>query len=149
MDVVLAALIGVMGALLGSVLGVLIQWHTGRKDQLRCTAARFAHRLSVHRGHLYDRWELAQQENPDPAEMRSANDTSNNSRSDVTLALYELRVLTREKDLLRLADAAVSATYAVKPRGEDLGAVSRAEMDARHERGIAADHAFLAAAAAI
>ncbi len=149
MVVVLAAAIGLMGALLGSVLTVLIPWHAARKNQLRTTAARFAHRLSVHRGHLYDRWELARQQNPDPTKVRSANDLSNSSRSDVTLALYELRVLTRDTALLRLADAAVAATYGVKPRGEDLATVNSAEMDARHGRGIAADHAFLAAAAAI
>ncbi|MFR0367617.1 hypothetical protein [Streptomyces sp. MCC20] len=149
MDVVLAALIGVMGGLLGSVLGPLIQWHTTRKDQLRTTAARFAHRLSAHRGNLYDRWDLARQANPDPAKMLAANDLSDASRSEVTLALYELRVLTRNAELLRLADAAAAAAYAVKPRGEDLATVSPAVMDARRERGIAADHAFLTAAAAL
>ncbi|MFG2681235.1 hypothetical protein [Streptomyces sp. NPDC048392] len=149
MVVVLAAGIGLMGALLGSVLTVLIPWHTARKDKLRTTAARFAHRLAVHRGNLYARWELARQENPSPAEMWSANCVSDSSRSDVTLALYELRVLTRDTALLRLAEEAIAATYAVKPRGEDLATVSRAEMDARHDRGVAADHAFLAAAAGI
>jgi hypothetical protein len=81
--------------------------------------------------------------------MLTANDLSDASRSDVTLALYELRVLTRDASLLRLADAAVDAAYAVKSRGEDLATVSPAEIDARRERGIAPDHAFLTAAAAI
>lgn len=42
MDIVLANLIAVTGTLLGTVLGVLVQRHTTRKDQLRSTAARFA-----------------------------------------------------------------------------------------------------------
>ncbi|WP_128380331.1 hypothetical protein [Streptomyces cavernae] len=148
MDVVLASLVAVTGTLVAGFGGILIQRNTTRKDQLRTTAARFAFQLSVHRGHLYKRWEIARREDSDPRETEAANDTSNASRDDVTLRLYELRVLTRSTELLRLADAAVDATYAVKPRGEDLSTVTRAEMDARRHRAITADHAFLAAAAA-
>ena len=147
MDAVLASLVAVTGTLVAAFGGFVIQVHISRTDQLRKTAAQFAHRLSVHRGHLYRRWEIAQQENPDPQEQWVANDKSDNSRSDITLALYELRVLTRRKHLLQLADAAVAAAYAVKPRGEDLATVNRAEMEARRARGIAADRTFLAAAA--
>ncbi|MCQ8833777.1 hypothetical protein [Streptomyces malaysiensis] len=149
MDAVLASLIAVAGTLLGTVLGPLLLRHTTGKEQLRTTAARFASQLSVHRGHLYKRWEIARRENSDPRETEAANDTSNTSRDDVTLRLYELRVLTRSAELLRLADAAVDATYAVKRPGEDLSTVTRAEMDARRNRAITADHAFLSAAAAI
>ncbi|GGN46290.1 hypothetical protein [Streptomyces fuscichromogenes] len=149
MEAVLASLVAVIGTLAAAFGGLVIQAHTSRKGQLRTTAARFAHRLSVHRGHLYDRWEIAQKQNPDPAEVRAANDTSNASRSDITLALYELRVLTRNPGLLNLAEAAVAATYAVKPPGEDLSALTRADLEARRQRGLTADAALLAAAAAL
>ncbi|MEU9413567.1 hypothetical protein AB0E08_48855 [Streptomyces sp. NPDC048281] len=149
MEAVLASLVAVIGTLAAAFGGLVIQSRTSRKDQLRSAAARFAHRLSVHRGHLYDRWEIAQQQSPDPAEVRAANDKSNASRSDITLALYELRVLTRNADLLRLAEAAVAATYAVKPRGEDLRALTPADVEARRQCGITADTAFLAAAAVL
>jgi hypothetical protein len=76
MDVVLSNLISVTGVLLGTVLGFVIQRHTTRKDQLRANAARFAYQLSVRRGHLYKRWEIARRENPEPREVEAANDTS-------------------------------------------------------------------------
>ncbi|GHE34182.1 hypothetical protein [Streptomyces capitiformicae] len=149
MDAALASLIAVAGTLLGTVLEPLLLRHTTRKDQPRTTAARFASQLSVHRGHLYKRWEIARRENSDPRETEAANSTSNTSRDDVTLRLYELRVLTRNAELLRLAGAAGDATYAVKPHDEDLPTVTRAEMDARRNRALTADRAFLTAAAAI
>lgn len=149
MDAVLASLVAVTGTLIAAFGGFVAQARISRKDQLRTTAAQFAHQLSVHRGDLYDRWELARQENPDPQEQQAANRTSNNSRREVNLALYTLRVLTRNAGLLRLADEAVTATYAVKPRGEDLSTVTPAAMSARHARGTAADNAFLNAAAGL
>ncbi|MFJ1560721.1 hypothetical protein [Streptomyces mirabilis] len=103
----------------------------------------------MHRGHLYDRWKIAHQENPDPQEQRAGNDKSDTSRGDITLALYELRVRTRHTYLLRLAEEAVDATYAVKRRGEELAAVTAADLDAPRERGIAADTAFLTATSAL
>jgi hypothetical protein len=66
MDAVLASLVAATGTLFAGFGGTVNQRDTTRKDQLRTTAARFAHRLSVHRGNLYDRWHLARQENPDP-----------------------------------------------------------------------------------
>ncbi|MGP3950953.1 hypothetical protein [Streptomyces sp. 7N604] len=75
-------------------------------------AARVAHRLAVHRGHSTTAGTSPGRRIPFPHEIRAANDTSNASRSDVTLALYELRVLTRDTELLRLPDAAVAAAYA-------------------------------------
>ncbi|WP_331732407.1 hypothetical protein [Streptomyces sp. NBC_00989] len=149
MDAVLASLVAVTGTLVAAFGGFVVQVHISRRDQVRKTAAQFAHRLSVHRGQLYRRWEIARQENPDPQEQRAAGDMSDTTRGDITLALYELRVLTRNTRLLRLAEEAVDATYAVKRRGEDLAAVTEADIDARRKRGLAADTAFLTAAAAL
>ncbi|GAA1143492.1 hypothetical protein [Streptomyces javensis] len=152
METVLASAIAVLGTLLGSITTITLQQRTAQKAEQRtalaAAAAKLAHALSTHRGHLYRRWELAQPDtSTTPDELEAARRTSHASRDTVTGPLYQLRALTTDQELIRLAVAAVDAAYAVKRKGEDLASVSAADIAARRDWGIAADHALLAAVA--
>ncbi|MGW7603183.1 hypothetical protein [Streptomyces antimycoticus] len=153
METVLASAIAVIGTLLGSITTITLQQRAAQKTEYRTTlaaaAGKLAHALSTHRGDLYYRWELAQPGiSTDPDEAEEARRTSHTSRDAITGLLYQLLALTADQELLRVTYAAIDVTYAVKRKGEDLSAVSKADMAARRDRGIEADHALLAAVAA-
>ncbi|MGW2952788.1 hypothetical protein [Streptomyces eurythermus] len=152
LQVVLPALIGLAGVVIGGTLQQRAQTRAARAADLaahqqavRDTVVRLAYALSVHRGHLYDRWDLAHNATATQAETTQGRRTSKASRSEVTRALYQLRTLTQNPDLLAAADTAVTATYAVKAKGENLAAVTQQDLAERHRRATTADHALLAA----
>ncbi|MFH8753344.1 hypothetical protein ACH4GK_37555 [Streptomyces rimosus] len=152
MEMLLPALIGLAGVVLGGVLQQRALARSVRDADLaahrqlvRDTIVRLAYALSTHRGHLYTRWDLAHSPTATPEQAAQAQETSHASRGEITCALYQLRALTQDSVLLAAADAAVAVTYAVKTKGEDLATVTEPELAARRQRAIDADDALLAA----
>ncbi|MFD5430321.1 hypothetical protein [Streptomyces sp. NPDC127084] len=154
MDAVLAALC----TLAGTVVGALVQHLADtRRTQAAALAAHrqdvreavvaLASALSVHRGHLYTRWDLAHSTTAGETETAEARRAARASRGTVTGALYRLRVLSADRELLRAATEAVGASYAVKAKGEDLTTVAEQDLAERYRRALAADDTLLTACA--
>lgn len=142
------------GTLLGSVLERrATRSHTAaaglaaHRQEVREAIAALVSALSAHRGDLYERWTLAHRPTATEAQTDQARHTSHASRRTVTHALYRLRVLTSDLELLRAATEAVGATYAVKAKGEALAGITEQDLAGRHCRATAADDVLLAACA--
>ncbi|WP_314416162.1 hypothetical protein [Streptomyces sp. DSM 40484] len=150
MEVALAGLFALAGTVTGALLQQRADRHRARaadqaahRQAVRGTVVDLVSALSAHRGHLYRRWELARDDAATGAQTEEVRLAGRASRGAVTAALYRLRALTRDDVLLTAATAAVSAAYAVKPRGEDLTQVTAADTGRRYRRAIDADDAVL------
>lgn len=158
LEAVLGGAFALAGAVLGSVLerraarasataAALAAHHQGVRDAIVALVVA----LSTHRGDLYDRWDLIHRPTtagtPSGPETAQARHTSHASRTTVTAGLYRLRALTADTVLLRAADAAVAATYAVKAKGEDLAHITPQDLADRRRQALAADGVLLTASA--
>ena len=158
----LEAVLGGAFALAGATLGSVLERRAARASATAASLA--AHRqavcdaivalvvaLSAHRGDLYNRWDLIHRPTtagtPSGPETAQARRASHTSRATVTAGLYRLRALTTDTDLLRTADAAIAATYAVKTKGEDLAHITQQDLADRRRQALAADDVLLAACA--
>ncbi|GAA3372136.1 hypothetical protein GCM10017744_102420 [Streptomyces antimycoticus] len=155
MDTVVASIAAFASSIIavaGTLLGARLQQHgtaeaeqAARNEQIRkdrhAAYQTLLSRMRKHRRNLYTRWELR---DADAAQQDKARWQSWESSSDVVDALDDVELLTDDPELLRLASAAVGATFALKKKGER--GVTQAEMDTRGERAREAQEEFRAAA---
>jgi hypothetical protein len=135
------AIIAVIGTLAGAVVSGLVQHLTTtrerRRQELVTASIALVDALVGHRRHQYLKIK-ARRENredtPDAVEARYA------ARSAVTTAMAALRLATRDRRLLTLAEEARGATFA-------LGDASEEELPAARQRSLDAHDALLDAAA--
>lgn len=99
----------------------------------------FAYALTVHRGRLYARWDLAAV-GADTEQQEAARWESWESRSELTRALIDLQLVADNPELLELAEHAIKSAFALRE------AVDQADLDRRRETSRRAHDAFLAAA---
>lgn len=82
---------------------------------------------------------------PATNEHTDARRTSRASRAHIAHALYRLRALTQDTELLGAAETAIDATYSVRAKGKDLLTITAQDLAARRQRAIDADNTLLAA----
>jgi hypothetical protein len=140
---VVTSLVAVAGTLLGGALqrrGTVRTERTTqvRQEQLKAFSA-FAHALTVHRGRLYARWDLAD-EGAGAEQQEAARSGSWESRSELSRALVDVQLVADDPELLQRAEQAMEVAFALRD------AVDKDDLDQRRDTSHREHDAFMVAA---
>ena len=115
----LNSLIAVIGTLLGAALTYRFQRQAADRSEQRMALSAFAAAVMEQRRGEYDRW-WRHREDASGVAYVTARTESYRLRSVARQALYRIRLLIQDPELLRLADEAIAVTAKIhKAQGRD------------------------------